>query len=133
MGITLAKDGIDSVSLPFPAHNQEFEPVANQSVHRSASGVRYVVKHGPTYYRITRTFEFLSDQEIDDFIAFWNAAGQAANDILYEYTPKGGSAKSVPCRIIEQPRIVKVHRDNWNLSLRFEQDTVPTRHSDPNA
>lgn len=125
MGVTLTHATADDLDLPFPAHNQAVELESNQTMHRSAGGTLYTVKHGPTRWRVTRVFEALTDSEMRRFRTFFRESGEVGGDIGYAYTPHGGSEASTACQIVEKPSIQLVHRDNWNLTLVFEQDGMP--------
>lgn len=115
--------------LPHPAHDQDIEPVANETIARSAGGTAIVDKHGPTRYRVTRTFEGLTDAQVKQVIDFWNALPGAAQELLYQFDVHGAGTREVACRIVEPPQIEKVCKNNWDVTLVFEQTARPTRVS----
>lgn len=130
MGVTLTHTSADPVELPFPAHSQPMDLESNQTMHRSAGGTLYTVKHGPTRWRVTRVFESLKDSDMRRFNAFFRASGEIGSDIGYVYTPHGGVEVTVACHIVEKPGVQFVHRDNWDLTLVFEQDEMPRDESE---
>ena len=131
-GVTLVGSNGTLVSLPWPAHNQPVESIGNQSVNYTAGGQVVVYLMGRARFRITRTFEGLTEQRVKSLSRFWVQNGRAAGAISYQYTDRAtGDTKSVPCRIIEDPRETKTMRDIWDVTLVFEQSTHPDVRSDP--
>lgn len=125
-------DSVRVAGLPLPAHSQPVEIETQQAVYHAGGGAVHAVKFGQTLYRISRTFEGLTEQQAENLLAFWELSGQASPEIKYRYTPAGGSTKSVACRLIEPPRVTQVHRDNWDATLVFEQELFPVADSEPN-
>jgi hypothetical protein len=128
---TLRYDGSNSAELPLPAHSKQIDTEDNESAHVTAGGITYTCKHGPTKYRITRKFELCTDAQALAVQQLFVLTGRGRT-ITYRYTPVGGVAKSVTCRITEPPKVTEVHRNNWEITITFEQDTIPNRLSDPN-
>lgn len=128
MGVTLKYPSTGSatltVDLPYPAHSQSVEIEPNQKEYRSAAGLLFTAKVGPTIYRVGRTFEALSEQEVADLFAFLEGINFAASKIRYCYTDvETGEAVSVVCRVIESPSEQVVHIRNRDVTLKFEQYT----------
>ncbi len=137
-GVTLAYpatgDATLTVDLPWPAHDQAVELVANETVNYSPSGTRYTVRHGPPRYRITRLFESLTEAEAKSVIDFWHAIGGAGADIAYRYVePVSGDHKSVTCCIVSMPQQTRRMKNIWDMPIQFEQGTHPNQSSDPTA
>lgn len=137
MGVTLKHPATgsvtSSVALPFPAHSQPIEIEPNQKEFRTPSGKLFTAKIGPTIYRITRTFEALSEQEVADLFAFLEGVNFSYSKIRYCYTDvETGEAIEVVCRIIEAPSERVVHIRNRDVTLKFEQYTHPDAVTETN-
>lgn len=115
MSVALVSGG-NNITLPNPAHNQPVETFGNQSVNYTQGNVAVIYRHGTARYRITRTFEGLSNSEAAALSAFYEAIGRSSGTLTYVGTS---------CRIIEEPRFTKVMKNIWDATLVFEQSTFP--------
>lgn len=130
--VTLYHATAGTITLPLPAHQQTIETEPNQTVHHAAGGSVQVYRHGPVRYRITRTFESLTETQSKNIADFFVSVGRSGGSIEYRYTPAAtGVAKAVPCRIIEAPQETKVMTGIRDVTLVFEQTTHPDRDSEP--
>lgn len=135
-GVTLKSlDGSQSVALPFPALSQPVEWDNQQTVYTSGSGDLFSVKLGPTRWRIQRTFQALSETDVYNLAQFLAAVDFAANQIYYCYTDSvSREAIQVACQIVDIPlNETKVHRNNRDVPITFEQLTHPDSVSDAAA
>ncbi len=108
MGVQFKKTGVTTLNMPWPAGNSAVKPILAQTLHRTAANTLYAVKHAPSRYQITRKFEGLSDQEVSDFVAFFEAIGGLACEFKYRYKPHGdASYREVNCAIVEPPEATK--------------------------
>ena len=138
MGVTLkypsTGTATNSVSLPFPAHVQAVEFGRNQTVGRTPSGTPYVASHGEPWYRVTRTFESLSEEIVNDVVDLLSLVNYTAGELAYEYVDAStGSTVSVPCRVVGDPSGVKQFRGVRDIALVFEQRVHPDHESDGGA
>lgn len=130
MGITLKYPASGattlSVSLPWPAPQQPIEIEPNQPEYRAPSGAIWTVQVGPPIYRITRTFESLTEAEVAALFAFLEGVGFAINEIAYCYHDRVTDTDvAVPCRIFEPPSEAISQTQSHDVSLVFEQFTHP--------
>lgn len=137
MGVTLVYPSTGSstatLTLPWPVPNSQIEPDPNQSLHRTPAGVPYTVTHGEHWFRVTRVFESLSEQQAKDLVDFWETIGNQAGEILYRYTDReSGELRNVFCHIVALQEVKQV-RNLRDFTVTFEQDVHPDPTSDENS
>jgi hypothetical protein len=120
-----------SVTLPYPAHNAAVECGTNQFIGRTASGMPFVHPHGGNHYRVTRTFESLTETQAKELVAFLRAIRFGGNEIRYSYRDVHASAdRNVFCRIVYPTRESKFMRNMRDFAIVFEQVGHPDHVTD---
>jgi hypothetical protein len=115
-----------SVVLPYPAHDQNVEIVTNQREYNSPSGKLFTVTVNAEFYRITRTFEMLSESQASALFAFLETANFFMSRIRFCYVDSvSGATREVACRLCRPPSEVKRMTNFRDVTLVFEQYTHP--------
>lgn len=120
-----------SVTLAGAAHGSVVEVATRQYIGRTPSGTPFVHSHGGVYYKITRRFESLTEDEAKALVDFLAVIRHAAGEIIYEYVDgRNGNTKQAFCRIVSPNDEMKLMRNIRDVSLVFEQRTHPNRDRD---
>ncbi len=135
MGVTLNYPSTGSVTasveLPYPAHNATVECNPNQAVGRTASGMPFVQPHGGNHYRITRTFESLTETQAKELVDFLKTVRYGGGEVRYSYRDvHAGADRDVFCRIVYPTRETKLMRNIRDFALVFEQVGHPDHVTD---
>jgi hypothetical protein len=138
MGVTLyypsTGEPTHSVALPNAAHNQPVAIGIHQAIGRTASGVSFVQPHGGTFYRITRTFESLTETESKSLLDFLETIVFAGREIRYSYVDaRNGETRNAFCRVVYPTKETKIARSVRDISLVFEQFIHPDHDGDASS
>lgn len=134
-GVTLiypsSGEPTNTVSLPFPAHNQPIGWYSGQSLYRSPAGTPYTVDHTSKWFQVERTFESLTEQQAEDLVAFFETINYSQGQFLYQYTDsQSGDTLSVKTLLLEPPKETKLHRNLRDITLVMATDQHPDAISD---
>jgi len=129
--IKLYQSRVGLVELPSAALNSPLELLVSQKVYRAVGGSLWVVTAGSTRFRLTRKFEGLLDEEINDIMSWFEELPWQVETFEFRQSQPGTETLAVfdGVRIIGPPKATKHSYNNWDLTLVLGFNVLPVNEN----